>query len=75
MRVQPADATILVDGERWTGHETVGELVLDLGAGSHSLEVSRDGHHPYAVEVQIPPGEARVLNVSLPPAAQNRREP
>ena len=75
VRVQPADATILVDGERWTGHETVGELVLDLGAGPHSLEVSHDGHHPYAVEIRIAPGEARVVNVSLPPADPNRREP
>ena len=74
VRVQPADATIAVDGERWTGHEAVGELVLDLGPGTHRLEVSRDGHRPYAVDVDIAPGEDTVINVSLPPAVSDRRE-
>ena len=74
VRVQPADATIVVDGERWMGHEAVGELMLDLGVGAHRLEVSRDGHHPYAVDVEIVPGEDTVINVSLPPADSDGRE-
>ncbi len=75
VRVQPADAAILVDGERWMGHEAVGELVLDLAPGPHRLEVSRDGHRPYAVDVDIAPGEDTVINVSLPPAVSDGREP
>ena len=75
VRVQPVDAAILVDGERWTGHEAVGELVLDLGAGMHRLEVRRDGHRPYAVDLEIAPGEDTVINVSLPPADSDGREP
>ncbi|MXZ71256.1 MAG: PEGA domain-containing protein [Acidobacteria bacterium] len=74
VRVQPADATIVVDGERWMGHEAVGELMLDLGVGAHRLEVSRDGHHPYAVDVEIVPGEDTVINVSLPRADSDGRE-
>ena len=74
VRVQPADAAIVVDGERWMGHEAVGELVLDLGAGTHRLEVSRGGHHPYAVDVSIAPGEDTVINVSLPPADTDGRQ-
>ena len=75
VRVQPADAAIVVDGERWLGHEAVGELMLDLGAGRHRLEVSREGHHPYAVDVDIAPGEETVINVSLPRVGPDRREP
>ena len=68
VRVQPVDAAVVIDGERWTGHEAVGELVLDLGAGTYRLEVSRDGHRPYGVDVDIAPGEDTLINVSLPPA-------
>ena len=73
VRVQPADAAIVIDGERWMGHETVGELVLDLGAGTHRLEVSRDGHRPYDADVDIGSGEETVINVSLPPADSDGR--
>lgn len=75
VQVQPADAAIVVDGERWMGHEAVGELVLDVGVGRHRLEVSRAGRHPYAVDVDIAPGEETVINVSLPPADSDGREP
>ena len=74
VRVQPSDAAIVVDGERWMGHETVGELLLDLGAGRHRIEVSREGHHPYTVDVSIAPGEDTAVNVSLPPAGSDGRQ-
>lgn len=66
VRVRPLDAVVTVDGERWVGHEDLGELVLDLGAGIHEVEVSRDGHRTYRAEVAVLPGEPTALNVSLP---------
>ena len=48
------------------GHEGIGELVLDLGAGIHDLEVARDGHRTYRADVEVLPGEQTVINVSLP---------
>ena len=75
VRVQPADAAIVVDGEQWMGHEAVGALVLDLGAGTHRLEVSRDGRRPYVADVEIAPGEETGINVSLPRVDPDRRDP
>ena len=70
VRVRPLDAVVTVDGERWVGHEGLGELVLDLGAGIHDLEVSRDGHRTYRADVEVLPGEQTVVNVSLPPTEE-----
>lgn len=66
VRVRPLDAVVTVDGERWVGHEGMGELVLDLGAGIHALEVSRSGHRTYAADVEVVPGGRTVVNVGLP---------
>ena len=66
VRIRPLDASVTVDGERWVGHEGLGELVLDLGAGIHGLEVARDGHRTYRADVEVLPGELTVVNVSLP---------
>ncbi len=66
VRIRPLDAIVTVDGERWVGHEGLGELVLDLGAGIHGLEVARDGHRTYRADVEVLPGEQTVVNVSLP---------
>ena len=66
VRIRPVDASVTVDGEPWVGHEGFGELVLDLGAGMHSLEVSRDGHRTYRADVEVIPGAQTAVNVSLP---------
>ena len=66
VRVRPTDAAVLVDGEQWVGHEGIGELVLDLGAGVHGLEVSRPDHRTYRADVEVVAGEQTVVNVSLP---------
>ncbi len=66
VRIRPLDAIVTVDGERWVGHEGLGELVLDLGAGIHALEVAREGHRTFSADVEVLPGEQTVVNVSLP---------
>ena len=66
VRVRPVDAAVNVDGERWVGHEGLGELLLDLGAGMHALEVSRSGHRTYRADVEVIAGAQTVVNVSLP---------
>ena len=68
VRIRPVDATVTVtvDGEAWVGHEGLGELVLDLGPGMHSLEVSREGHRTYRADVEVIPGAQTAVNVSLP---------
>ena len=66
IRVHPADAVILVDGERWDRPEGEARLSLELAPRSHDVEVRRDGHRTYQATVEVQPGEVTALNVSLP---------
>jgi hypothetical protein len=64
VRVQPADAAIAIDGERWEapGGE---RIVVQLSEGTHRLEVRKDGYRTYSATVRIRSGETTTLNVSL----------
>jgi hypothetical protein len=71
VRVQPAGASILVDGERWEGSDTSGErLVIQLSQGQHRVQVQREGYQPYTTQVDVRTGETTTLNVSLPQERQ-----
>jgi len=67
IRVQPGDAEILIDGERWEAPGGGGRLVVDLAEGNHVVEIRKDGHKPYSADVQVRRGRTSSLNVSLPP--------
>lgn len=64
IRVQPADASILVDGERW---QTSGSdrLEIQVTPGEHRIEVQKDGYQPFETTVTVRPGQTTPLNVSL----------
>jgi len=64
IRVQPSDADILIDGERWTGNGD-DRLVVQLSPGQHRIEVRKDGYRPFSTDVEIRAGESAPLNVSL----------
>ena len=70
IRVQPGDASVVIDGERWDGPEGGTRLSVQLASGSHRVEVRKDGFKPYSVTVQIRPGETQALNISLPQGQQ-----
>jgi hypothetical protein len=65
LRVQPADAVVLVDGERWEWPAGEDRLTIDLPEGTHRVEVQREGHQPYGTTITIRRGETTPLNVSL----------
>ncbi len=67
IRVQPSGAEVLIDGERWRGPEGPERLVVQLAAGTHRVEVRKEGYRPFTGEVDVRPGETATLNVSLPP--------
>jgi hypothetical protein len=67
LRVQPADAIVTIDGERWDSPEGGSRLLVQLSAGPHQIEVQKEGLRTYASTVEIRPGETQTLNVSLPP--------
>ncbi len=63
--MQPGDAVVVIDGERWDSPEGGSRLSVQLAAGSHRIEVRKDGFKPYSSTVQIRPGESQALNISL----------
>jgi len=64
VRVQPADAEVLIDGERWEA--TAGErVVVQLSPGTHRVEVRKSGYKPYSTDVNIRSGQTFTVNVSL----------
>jgi hypothetical protein len=65
LRVQPADAEVLIDGERWQGALDNERLNVQLGAALHRLEIRKDGYRSYFTDVTIRNGETLTLNVAL----------
>jgi hypothetical protein len=64
MRVQPGDAEVAIDGERWEapGGE---RIVVQLSEGVHRVEVRKDGYRTYTSTVRIRAGDTTTLNVAL----------
>ena len=67
LRVQPADAEVLIDGERWQGPSGAERLTVEVSAGFHVIEVHKPGYQPFMTEIEVLPGDTATLNVSLPP--------
>lgn len=67
MRVQPADAVVAIDGQRWDAPESGSRLIVQLASGRHRVEVEKAGYTPYATTIEVRAGETQTLNVSLPP--------
>lgn len=66
LRVQPADAVVTIDGERWDSPEGGSRLQVQLSEGRHHVEVRKDGYRPYTATVEVRRGDTVTLNVSLP---------
>jgi hypothetical protein len=67
IRVQPADAEVLIDGERWEGPAADEALVVQVAPGAHRIEIRKDGYRSYTTQVDVGAGQTTPLNVSLPP--------
>lgn len=64
LRVQPADAEVMIDGDKW--QSAPGErLVVELSAGPHRVEIRKDGYRTYMTEINVRPGETASLNVAM----------
>jgi hypothetical protein len=64
IRVQPADADVFIDGERWNAVDG-DRLVVDLAEGRHHVEVRKSGFSTYERDITIRAGSSMPLNVSL----------
>jgi hypothetical protein len=71
IRVQPGDAVVVIDDEKWDSPDAGSRLVVQLAGGSHRVEVRKDGFKPYNSTIQIRPGETQSLNISLPPGGND----
>ena len=65
IRVQPADAEVMIDGEKWRGPNPQDRLSIEVAEGPHTVEISKAGYRTYVTEVQVRRGETSPLNVSL----------
>ncbi len=63
--VRPSDSSITVDGETWEGPSGDEQLIIQLSAGLHTIEVRKDGYDTFRTEVEVERGRTRPLNVSL----------
>jgi hypothetical protein len=66
VRVQPADAEVIIDGERWDTPAGENRLLVELSEGTHRVEVRKAGFKTYNSTVTVRSGETVTLNVSLP---------
>jgi PEGA domain len=65
IRVQPADADVLIDGERWRGPESQDPLIVEVTEGQHTIQLQKAGYRTYLTDVEVRRGETTTLNVSL----------
>ncbi len=67
LRVQPAEAQVRIDGEVWGHLGGMEELSIHLPAGTHWIELLRDGQPAFSTEVEIQLGQTTPLNIRLAP--------
>jgi hypothetical protein len=65
LRVQPAGAEVMIDGERWQGPANDERLVVPVSQGRHRIEVRKDGYVPFSSEVEVGAGVSLPVNVTL----------
>ncbi len=66
LRVQPVDADVLIDGERWVSSDE-GQFIVQLSAGPHRVDIAKPGYQRFSTEIQVREGGETPLNVSLSP--------
>ena len=67
LRVQPNDASVTIDGEAWENPGDNERLIVQLGAGVHTVQIRKDGYRTYMTDVTIRSGETATLNVAMTP--------
>jgi hypothetical protein len=65
IRVQPADADVLIDGEPWRSSDSQDRWFVDVAEGPHTVEIRKSGYRPYVTQVNVRRGESTPINVSL----------
>jgi hypothetical protein len=66
LRIEPEDAVIAIDGERWIPIEH-GRVVANLTAGAHRVKVSCRGYASMSFDVTVEADSRRTMTISLAP--------
>lgn len=64
IRVEPADADVLIDGQGWPV-SSGDDAVVDVAEGRHTVQIRKTGYVGYLTEVQVRRNETTTLNVTL----------
>lgn len=64
LRVQPADADLFIDGQRWLSSDP-NRFVLHLPIGRHKVEVTKTGYRGFETEIEVKEGGGVLLNIAL----------
>ena len=67
IQVQPADASVLIDGQPWPASPGQNSLVLDVSEGRHVIQIRKPGYVGYLTEVDVRRGETTNVDVNLRP--------
>jgi hypothetical protein len=65
IRVQPADADIVIDGDRWVAAANDDRMTIRLPEGRHRIEIRKEGFAQYREDVLVRRDRTMTLNVSL----------
>ena len=65
LRIQPGDAEVWIDGERWTTTPGDSRITIKLSPGRHRVEIRKDGFERYSEEIGVRENTTFPLNVSL----------
>ena len=65
IRVKPSGTEILIDGERRNGAQWDEVLLVQLGEGTHRVEVQKKGYEPFSGDFEVRRGETTPVNVTL----------
>ena len=65
IQIQPADASVLIDGQPWPASPGQDTVVVDLSEGRHVIQVRKAGYVGYLAEADVRSGDTTTLNVAL----------
>ena len=65
VRVQPGDAELIIDGDRWPGTPGDERVLIELSEGKHTVEIRKAGYRRFSTDVEVRPRQTTPLNVSL----------
>lgn len=64
LQIQPPDADVTIDGQRWLTSDH-GRFVVQVPAGMHRVVIEKRGYQAYSADVDVRDGQSTPLNVSL----------